>query len=96
MSIPKKRRIVAIAALLGAGALLPMPADSEALQPNGAPDTRPLDRGDLVELRSGSPAMTIVYVAGVWVSCIWTDYVGRPHARTFPSYTLRKTDAAKP
>jgi uncharacterized protein YodC (DUF2158 family) len=50
----------------------------------------PLQRGDLVRLRSGGPLMTVDTVKGNVVDCIWTDPNGQTDQATFPAKVLQK------
>ena len=50
----------------------------------------PLQRGDLVRLRSGGPLMTVDTAKGNVVDCIWTDPNGQTEEATFPAKVLQK------
>jgi uncharacterized protein YodC (DUF2158 family) len=50
----------------------------------------PLQRGDLVRLRSGGPLMTVDAVKGDVVDCIWTDPNGQTDQATFAVKVLQK------
>jgi uncharacterized protein YodC (DUF2158 family) len=53
--------------------------------------TAPLfQRGELVRLRSGGPAMTVNSINGDQVDCYWTDSNGQANADKFPIYVLQK------
>lgn len=49
--------------------------------------------GDVVELKSGGPKMTVAYrddrsqIEAWW--CVWLDKDARPQLQTFPAATLR-------
>ena len=47
-------------------------------------------RGDLVRLRSGGPAMTIDSIKGDQADCFWTGADGEPNAESFPLDVLQK------
>jgi uncharacterized protein YodC (DUF2158 family) len=47
-------------------------------------------RGELVRLRSGGPAMTVNSINGDQVDCYWTDSSGQPSADKFPIDVLQK------
>jgi uncharacterized protein YodC (DUF2158 family) len=47
-------------------------------------------RGDLVRLRSGGPAMTIDTIKGDQADCFWTGVDGEPNAESFPLDVLQK------
>ena len=49
-----------------------------------------LHRGDLVQLRSGGPLMTVAGSKGDQVDCFWTDWNGQPNDATFPLGVLQK------
>lgn len=49
--------------------------------------------GDIVQLKSGSPALTVVGVAGDEVKVFWyADEVGEFRAQTLPSVALEPLD----
>ena len=75
------------ALILGISALSSIPVRSET-----APE---FARGDLVQLRSGGPLMTVLVMKGGLVNCLWTDYDGQPHDVTFPVGVLQKGDVAR-
>jgi len=64
----------------------PAPATT-AMQDRTAPS---FERGELVRLRSGGPAMTVNSVNGDEVDCYWTDLSGQTNADKFPIYVLQK------
>jgi uncharacterized protein YodC (DUF2158 family) len=47
-------------------------------------------RGDLVRLRSGGPAMTVDSIKGNQVDCFWTGEDGQHNAESFPVDVLQK------
>jgi uncharacterized protein YodC (DUF2158 family) len=85
-----------VAALTLAAALsvpLPIPAFSEPAPPSTAMKNRTagsFERGELVRLRSGGPAMTVNSINGDQVDCYWTDSSGQPNADKFPISVLQK------
>lgn len=52
--------------------------------------TPKFERGALVRLRSGGPAMTVSAVKGDQVECVWTDDTGQPNDATFPAIILQR------
>jgi uncharacterized protein YodC (DUF2158 family) len=69
------------------------PAFSESASSNTALQIRvapPLQRGDLIRLRSGGPLMTVDAPNGDKVDCLWTDLNGQINAESFPAYVLQK------
>jgi uncharacterized protein YodC (DUF2158 family) len=56
---------------------------------NEEPDRR-FVRGELVQLRSGGPAMTVNSINGDQVDYYWTDSSGQPNADKFPISVLQK------
>lgn len=58
-----------------------------AMQNETAPS---FQRGDLVRLRSGGPAMTIDSIKGDQADCFWTGVDGQPNAESFPLDVLQK------
>lgn len=52
----------------------------------------PLQEGDLVQLKSGGPVMSLQMIAGARASCMWFDQDGKLHERTFQLDTLRRVD----
>jgi uncharacterized protein YodC (DUF2158 family) len=72
---------------------LSVPALSDSASSNTAMQIRaapPLQRGDLVRLRSGGPLMTVDAPNGDKVDCLWTDLNGQINAESFPVHVLRK------
>jgi uncharacterized protein YodC (DUF2158 family) len=95
MTIVTKRASIATAAIIGIslGMPLPVPAfadpvSSSTVMPSQAPAS--FQRGDLVRLRSGGPAMTVDSIKGNQVDCFWTGEDGRPNAESFPVDVLQK------
>jgi uncharacterized protein YodC (DUF2158 family) len=72
---------------------LSVPALSDSASSNTTMRIRavPLQRGDLVRLRSGGPLMTIGTVKGDQADCFWTDANGQINAESFSVYVLRKS-----
>jgi uncharacterized protein YodC (DUF2158 family) len=90
-----KRVSIAFALTLGIAfsAPLSVPALSDSASSNAAGQFRaapPLQRGDLVRLRSGGPAMTVESVKGDLADCFWTDITGQINAESFPVDVLQK------
>jgi uncharacterized protein YodC (DUF2158 family) len=56
----------------------------------GEASASPLQRGDLVRLRSGGPLMTVDAVKDDVVDCIWTDPNGQTDQATFLVKVLQK------
>ena len=52
--------------------------------------TPQFERGALVRLRSGGPAMTVSAVKGGQVECVWTDDTGQANDATFPGIVLQR------
>jgi uncharacterized protein YodC (DUF2158 family) len=71
-----------------AGPAYAAPAASD--QASDAARIAPLQRGDLVRLRSGGPLMTVDTAKGDVVNCIWTDPNGQTEEATFPAKVLQK------
>jgi uncharacterized protein YodC (DUF2158 family) len=72
---------------------LSVPALSDSASSNAAGQIRAaplLQRGDLVRLRSGGPAMTVESVKGDLADCFWTDITGQINAESFPVDVLQK------
>lgn len=40
--------------------------------------------GDVVQLRSGGPRMTVLHVAEEWLECLWFNNAGELQQDTFP------------
>jgi uncharacterized protein YodC (DUF2158 family) len=95
MTIVTKRASIATAVIIGIslGTPLPNPAfadtvSSSTTMPSQAPAS--FQRGDLVRLRSGGPAMTVDSIKGNQVDCFWTGEDGQPNAESFPIDVLQK------
>ena len=95
MTIVTKWASIATAAIveISLGMPLPVPAfadpvSSSTVIPSQAPAR--FQRGDLVRLRSGGPAMTVDSVKGNQADCFWTGEDGQPNAESFPIYVLQK------
>jgi len=64
------------------------------------PSIAPLNVGDVVTLKSGSPRMTVTYVgpvaltAGDWVVCQWFDEHGELRQEMFPETMLERVPKA--
>jgi uncharacterized protein YodC (DUF2158 family) len=52
-------------------------------------------RGDIVQLRSGGPLMTVLVMKNGLVNVLWTDNDGEPHDVTYPVGVLRSSDATE-
>jgi uncharacterized protein YodC (DUF2158 family) len=84
---------IAFALTLGIAFSVPLSAPafcdsaSSNLQIRAAP---PLQRGDLVRLRSGGPLMTVDAPNGDKVDCLWTDLNSQINAESFPVHVLQK------
>jgi uncharacterized protein YodC (DUF2158 family) len=48
--------------------------------------------GDVVQLRSGGPIMTVREITGEFAKCDWFDDKGNPSTRPFPIASLRPVD----
>ena len=86
---------IAFALALGIAFSVPLsvPALSDSASPNTAMQIRtapPLQRGDLVRLRSGGPLMTVDAPNADKVDCLWTDLNGQINAESFPVHVLQK------
>jgi len=46
--------------------------------------------GDVVELQSGSPQMTVEHIDSDEISVVWFDSKGDPHRDTYTDKTLKK------
>jgi uncharacterized protein YodC (DUF2158 family) len=95
MTIATKLASIVTAAIIGIslGMPLPVPAfadpfSSSTAMPSQAPTS--FQRGDLVRLRSGGPAMTVDSIKGNQVDCFWTGEDGQPNAESFPVDVLQK------
>jgi uncharacterized protein YodC (DUF2158 family) len=83
----------AFALRLGVAFSVPLSVPALSDSPNTAMQIRtapPLQRGDLVRLRSGGPLMTVDAPNGDKVDCLWTDLNGQINAESFPVHVLRK------
>lgn len=54
-----------------------------------------LTEGDLVQLKSGGPAMSVQAVEGTRITCMWFDREGILQERSFPLGTLKEMDAGE-
>jgi len=95
MTIVTKRASIATAAMIwiSFGVPLPVlafadPVPSSTVMQSQAPAS--FQRGDLVRLRSGGPAMTVDSIKGNQVDCFRTGEDGQPNAETFPIDVLQK------
>jgi uncharacterized protein YodC (DUF2158 family) len=95
MTIATKLAPIVTAAIVGIslGMPLPVPAFADPVSsgtslPSQAPAS--FQRGDLVRLRSGGPAMTVGSIKGNQVDCFWTGEDGQPNAESFPVDVLQK------
>ncbi|MDR3488628.1 MAG: DUF2158 domain-containing protein [Bradyrhizobium sp.] len=52
-------------------------------------------RGDIVQLRSGGPLMTVLVMKNGLVNVLWTDNDGWPHDVTYPVGVLQKSDVTE-
>ncbi|WP_199728308.1 YodC family protein [Achromobacter sp. K91] len=50
-------------------------------------------QGDVVQLKSGGPLMTVTSISGNDVSCTWFDEKNKVNTRSFPAAILEKYDA---
>jgi len=48
------------------------------------------DEGDLVQLNSGGPVMSVQAVAGAHATCMWFDASGTLHEQTFALGSLKR------
>lgn len=55
----------------------------------------PLEIGDIVQLKSGGPPMTVELVYGENIHCIFFDSAGLRHNEAFVFETLKIISAAK-
>ena len=88
-----KRRLVVTTLLLAIGASYPAlasPTPASLRASVGSDVTPQFERGDLVRLRSGGPAMTVSAIKGAQVECVWTDDTGQPNDATFPVIILQR------
>jgi len=49
-----------------------------------------MDKGDVVQLNSGGPHMTISSIDGDKAVCMWFDSSGNHIQKAFPLHTLKK------
>jgi uncharacterized protein YodC (DUF2158 family) len=75
---------------LALGAPWAVPALADAAPGNSAMQSEitQLHEGDLVQLRSGGPDMTVKTVWGDWVVCTWLDSYGELQSAGFPIATI--------
>jgi uncharacterized protein YodC (DUF2158 family) len=95
MTIVTKLPSIVTAAIIGISLGMPQPVpaladplSSSTAIPGQAPAS--FQRGDLVRLRSGGPAMTVDSIKGNQVDCFWTGEDGQPNAESFPVDVLQK------
>jgi uncharacterized protein YodC (DUF2158 family) len=95
MVMGTNRASIVIAVILGIALGMPLsfpavsdPVSSSEAMPSPAPAS--FQRGDLVRLRSGGPAMTVDSIRGRQVDCFWTGENGQPNAESFPIDVLQK------
>ena len=55
--------------------------------------TTPLEEGDLVQLKSGGPVMSLQMLTPERAMCMWFDEEGKLHERSFPLNVLHKVDS---
>lgn len=86
------RCVVVTTLLLATGTSCPaLAAPAPPSQHSAAISLAPqFERGDLVRLRSGGPAMTVSAVKGNQVECVWTDDTGQTDDASFPALVLQK------
>lgn len=63
----------------------------------GVLQDRPLASGDVVQLKSGGPAMTVSKLGATddgsaALRCLWTDNTGEPRSNVFPLACLRRVE----
>jgi uncharacterized protein YodC (DUF2158 family) len=88
-----KQAVQAIAAMLGVAvsASWAVPALAGPAQSSATTQSRPatlLQSGDLVQLRSGGPVMTVKSVRDGWVICTWWSEYGDFQSGGFPIATV--------
>ncbi|WP_167558945.1 DUF2158 domain-containing protein [Bradyrhizobium canariense] len=95
MLVVTKRASIIAAVILGTALSIPLsvpalsdPSSSSTAMPSQAAAS--FQRGDLVRLRSGGPAMTVHGINGNQVDCFWTGEDGQPNADKFPIDVLQK------
>lgn len=95
MTIVMKWASIAATAAVGISLGMPLsvpafadPVSSSTAIPGQVPAS--FQRGDLVRLRSGGPAMTVDSIRGNQADCFWTGEDGQPNAESFPIYVLQK------
>jgi uncharacterized protein YodC (DUF2158 family) len=49
-----------------------------------------MDKGDVVQLNSGGPHMTVISIDDDAAFCVWFNAKGESLQREFPLYTLKK------
>jgi uncharacterized protein YodC (DUF2158 family) len=95
-SMPASNKRVSIAEAMALGIVLGVPLAIPAFSATLSTTTMqnqtaaPFQRGDLVRLRSGGPAMTIDSIKGDQADCFWTGLDGEPNAERFPLEVLQK------
>jgi uncharacterized protein YodC (DUF2158 family) len=82
-TLAKRSSLVAVL-IVAISALSSIPARSEA--------ATEFARGDIVQLRSGGPLMTVMIMRNGFVNVLWTDYDGEPHNMSYPVGVLQKSD----
>jgi uncharacterized protein YodC (DUF2158 family) len=85
-TLTKRSSLVAIL-ILAIGSLSSIPARSQQV-PEFA-------RGDIVQLRSGGPLMTVMVMKNGLVNVLWTDNDGEPHDVTYPVGVLQRSDVTE-
>lgn len=55
-------------------------------------ESKNLEEGDLVQLKSGGPAMSVQAMEGTRITCMWFDQEGTLQERTFPLGTSKKME----
>jgi uncharacterized protein YodC (DUF2158 family) len=83
LTLAKRSSLVAVL-LLAISAFSSIPVHSEA-----APE---FARGDIVQLRSGGPLMTVSIMKNGLVNVVWTDDDGEPHNVTYPVGVIQRSD----
>lgn len=71
---------------------IPAPADSSPKRQSAAPGVNAMKAGDVVQLNSGGPPMTVTDVGREKATCSWLDATGRQQMGAFPHAALRPYD----